>query len=89
MARVVFTRNLERYIACPPREVAGTNVKNMLEEVFTDNPGLRGYILDDQGHLRRHVVVFVDGRLVEDRTGLTDRVGEGAEVFVMQALSGG
>ena len=61
----------------------------MLDAVFSENPELRGYVLDDQGRLRRHMVVFVDGKVVEDRAELGDDVADGAEVLVMQALSGG
>jgi hypothetical protein len=46
-------------------------------------------VLDDQGALRRHVAVFVDGRPVKDREGLTDAVGPDEEIHVFQALSGG
>lgn len=60
-----------------------------LARVFRDNPGLRSYVLDDQGRLRTHVVIYVDGRPVRDRTELGDVVAEGAEIHVMQALSGG
>jgi sulfur-carrier protein len=52
-------------------------------------PALRSYVLDDQGALRRHVAVYVNGRLVNDRTGLTDPVGPRDEIYVFQALSGG
>ena len=31
-----------------------------LEQVFAENPLLRGYLLDDQSRLRKHVIVFVD-----------------------------
>jgi hypothetical protein len=44
---------------------------------------------DDQGALRRHVAVYVNGRLVDDRVGLTDPVGPHDEIYVFQALSGG
>ena len=60
-----------------------------LARVFRDNPGLRSYVLDDQGRLRTHVVIYVDGRPVQDRMALADSVTEGAEIHVMQALSGG
>ncbi len=60
-----------------------------LSFVFRDNPGLRSYVLDDQGRLRTHVVIYVDGRPVRDRNALGDAVGESAEIHVMQALSGG
>lgn len=60
-----------------------------LSRVFLDNPGLRSYVLDDQGRLRTHVAIYVDGRLVRDRVALGDKVGKSAAIHVMQALSGG
>lgn len=89
MARVVFTSNLERYLACPPQEAAGGTVRAVLEAVFQQSPRLRGYILDDQGRLRQHVVAFVNGERIADPEGLSDLVSDTAEVYVMQALSGG
>jgi sulfur carrier protein ThiS len=50
---------------------------------------LRGYVLDDQGALRRHVAVYVNGRPIADRIGLSDPVGPDDEIHVFQALSGG
>jgi hypothetical protein len=89
MAEVVFTPNLRRHVDCPTVEVAGATVRDVLERVFADNPRLRGYVLDDQGALRKHMVIFVDGRQIADREHLGDAVGPRAEVYVMQALSGG
>lgn len=89
MARVVFTPNLERHTSCPPADVDGKTVGAVLNRVFSENPGLRTYVLDDQGRLRRHVVVFINGRMIEDRLGLSDSVEDSDELFVMQALSGG
>jgi hypothetical protein len=89
MARVHFTPHLERFLSAPAREAPGATVGAVLGAVFAENPRLRGYVLDDQGRLRRHVAVFVDGTLVADRGGLSDAVSEQSEVFVMQALSGG
>lgn len=89
MPHVQFTPNLQRHLDCPPRAVAGGTVAAALEAVFADNPGLRGYVLDDQGRLRKHVAVFVDGDQISDRMYLSDRVREDSDIFVMQALSGG
>ena len=89
MAVVHFTRNLQRHVECPSSTVEGQTVAEALARVFDDNPELRGYVLDDQGALRPHVAVFVNGALIHDRTGLTDPVGTGDELHVMQALSGG
>jgi sulfur-carrier protein len=89
MPKVVFTQNLQRHVNCPPRVVPGATVRQALDVVFAENPQARGYILDDQGILRQHIVVFVDGQIIADRSGLSDPVSNASEVYVMQALSGG
>ncbi|MCZ6652054.1 MAG: MoaD/ThiS family protein [Planctomycetota bacterium] len=89
MASVAFTENIQRHVRCPAFEVGGGTVREVLESVFVDNERVRGYILDDQGGLRRHMIIFIDGRAIRDRENLTDPVPDTAEVFVMQALSGG
>ncbi len=89
MVSVVFTRNLERHLEVGPKQVGGDTVRAVLEAVFAEHPKLRGYLLDDQGALRKHVTVFVDGEKLLDRAGLSDPTPDGCEVSVMQALSGG
>jgi sulfur-carrier protein len=89
MPRVIFTPNLRRHLDAPPVDVTGANVAEVLDQVFLRQPELRGYLLDDQGRLRRHVAVFVDGRQVQDPTALSDAVSPASEVYVIQALSGG
>jgi hypothetical protein len=89
MPRIAFTPNLQRHLDCPPLEVPGADVRAALEAVFERNPRLRGYVLDEQGRLRRHVAVFVDTRMIRDRDSLADPVGSGSEIYVVQALSGG
>ena len=60
-----------------------------LQEVFGIQPQVRDYVLDEQGHLRKHVHIFVDGRRLRDGIRLDEPVGETSEIYVMQALSGG
>ena len=74
---------------CPETQVAAGTVASALAQVFAAQPQARGYVLDEQGHLRKHVTVFVDGQRVQDRERLTDPVGEASEVYVLQALTGG
>jgi hypothetical protein len=57
--------------------------------VFASEPRLRGYVLDDQGALRRHVAIYANGRPISDRTRLMDAVAQDDEIYVFQALSGG
>jgi sulfur-carrier protein len=89
MASVSFTPNIQRHVACPTTQVSGETVRQVLDAVFAGNPRARSYVLDDQGAVRAHMVVFVDGKQVRDRVQLSDRVGGNAEIYVAQALSGG
>lgn len=89
MPQIHFTSNLQRHLDCPSAEVTGDTVAEALCSLFDRNPRLRSYLLDDQGCLRRHVNLFINGRTVRDRDGLSDPLSSGDEVFVFQALSGG
>jgi len=86
---VSFTKNIQRHVACPTRAVTGRTVREALNSVFAGNERARGYVLDDQGGLRKHMVVFINGEPVKDRVTLADTIPDEAEVYVMQALSGG
>lgn len=89
MARLFFTQQLRRFTEVPEIETRAATLRTALDDAFAANPRLRGYILDEQGHLRRHVVVFIDGRRVHDRASLDDAIDAGSRVHVLQALTGG
>ena len=89
MARVIFTSNLQRHVDCPAIDAEGRTVREVLDRVFAINDRVRGYVLDDQAALRKHMTIIVDGRTVKDRSGLSDTVRAASQVFVLQALSGG
>jgi molybdopterin converting factor small subunit len=89
MAKVVFTGNIQRHVACPPGEAHGGTVRDVLEIIFAGNPTARGYVLDEHGNLRKHMAIYLNGEAIADRTGLSDAVTEKCEIYIMQALSGG
>ncbi len=89
MIRVCFTENIQRHVACPAEDVRGDTVRAVLDAVFEMNPVARSYVLDEQGTLRKHMAVFIDGKQISDRITLSDPVPADSEVYVMQALSGG
>lgn len=89
MARVAFTSNLKRHLACSTATADGGTVRDVLDHIFAENPRLRSYILDDQGRLRQHVHIYVNNERIADRVELSDPVGARDEVFVFQALTGG
>jgi sulfur-carrier protein len=89
MASVRFTRNIQRHVACPTRDVEGTTLREVLDGYFRENEQARGYVLDDQGSIRQHMVVFINGDQARDRDKLSDPVPPDAVIDVLQALSGG
>jgi len=66
-------------------QVTGSNVSEALAELVTEHPRLRTWVLDEQGQIRRHVNVFVDGH----RAGSDFSVQPDSELNIIQAISGG
>lgn len=89
MPRLSFTPQLRRFLEVPEVETTALSLRPALEAAFERNPRLRGYVLDDQGHLRANVVVFIDGRRCAERVQLNDALQPDSTVHVLQALSGG
>jgi len=89
MPVVRFTQNIQRHVACPTREVPGGTVRDALNAYFELHEQARGYVLDDQGRLRQHMAVFINGNQVQDRDRLSDPVPADAVLDLVQSLSGG
>ena len=97
MPTVVIASSLARWLTASPTPgagevrlaIPGATVREVLDAVFAEYPNLRGYVLDERGALRHHVVAFVDGTVVQDKTTLAESVSPDAEIYLFQALSGG
>ncbi len=89
MPTIKFTPHLAQHLDCPSGTVDASTLRGALDLVFDTNPRLRGYVLDDQGAIRTHVAVFVDGQLVHDRINWGVPLSPSSQIYVMQALSGG
>ena len=89
MPEVTFASSIARQTNADSFDVPGATVGELFAHVFGKHPHLRGYVLDDQGAVRKHVTVFINSRTIADRTALTDAVGPSDVVYVFQALSGG
>ncbi len=89
MPKVVFAQALQRHVKCPPLQVSGATLRDSLDAAFAIHSGARGYVLDDQAHVRKHISIFIDGRMIRDRTQLAEPVGQQSEILIVPALSGG
>ena len=89
MVTVEFASSLRRHVACAPQTVAPGDLRAVLVSALGAAPALSHYVFDDQGHVRKHVAVFVNRTLVLDRQKLALPVVDGDRVLVAQALTGG
>ncbi len=89
MITVTFAKAIRRHAECPDLEVAGATLRDVLTAYFESYPGVRSYVVDERGAIRRHVAVFINQDLVLDRDHQSDAVHAGDRVSVFQALSGG
>ncbi|MGZ3272981.1 MAG: MoaD/ThiS family protein [Caulobacteraceae bacterium] len=89
MATIAFTQHLRAVGPVQEQACPGSTLAEMLEALHADYPRLKAYVLDDQGRLRKHVAIFIDG-VMTAREGALDRpLSPSSHVYVFQALSGG
>lgn len=86
---VEFAPALTRHVPCAAQQVPPASLAQVLDAAFAAAPTLRGYVLDDQGAVRKHVAVFVNARQIASRTDLSQPLAAGDKVMVIQALTGG
>ena len=66
-------------------EVPGDTVGRVIRALEGSHPKLRGWILDEQGRVRQHVNVFVNG----ERAREDGAVGPGDRLQILPSISGG
>jgi sulfur-carrier protein len=86
---VSFAPALQRHVSCPAQACGPGTLAEVLNQAFGAAPSMRGYVLDDQGNIRKHVAVFINGSLHTRRNELVLRLTGGDQVHVIQCLTGG
>ena len=90
MAKVLFTSALKRFFpTLSEKEIPGNTVAEVLSSLEGHYPGISDFLVDEQGVLRKHVNIFVQGELIQDRETLADQITANDEILIFQALSGG
>jgi sulfur-carrier protein len=87
--RVTFAASLQRHIPCPPQNLAPASLREVLKAALLAAPDLSHYIFDDQSNIRKHVAVFINRDMLQNRADLTQTLNAGDQVLVVQALTGG
>ncbi len=82
------------------REVAGNrdevrvdgaagSISAALSLLWAECPAVRDRVITELGDVRPHINIFVDGEDIRYAGGLDAPVRDGAEVFLLPAISGG
>ena len=89
MPTIRFTQNIQRHVPCPDMHLEADTVREALDRYFEHHPKARGYVLDDQSMLRKHMAIFINSEPLLDRENLDQPLDANSKVDVIQALSGG
>ena len=69
-------------------EVSGATLRQVVEELETNYPGIRARLVDEEeDRVRTDIAVAVNGEI--SREGLRRKVDEGSEIHFLPAISGG
>jgi len=86
MPRVILTGSIRQHAGgSGVVEVGGHAVGEVIAALEVSYPALRGWIVDEQGSLRRHVKLFLGGAAVS----LDAPIEPDGELHIVSAISGG
>lgn len=90
MPTVEFTDVLRRFFPeLQPTQTEEGSLYDIVAHLDQQYPGLRNYVLDDQGNVRKHVAIAVNGAFVREKTARAILLDADASLLILQALSGG
>ena len=87
MVEVQFTSLLKRFFPnLKNEEIEASTVQELVMSLDEIYPGLRAYLVEEQGNLRKHVNIFVNGTMIKDRVSLSDRLLHNDKVNIIQNI---
>jgi len=89
VAKVTLTANLQKYFPHHDLDIPGETLLAVLRRMDEIRPYFSTYILEDNSAIRRHVNIFLDGKILRDKTQVAVPVQADTRIHIMQALSGG
>jgi molybdopterin converting factor small subunit len=84
--KVLIPQPLRPYTGASEVEAKGATLDALLDDLNARYPGFKFRMVDEQGQIRRHIRVFVDGEQTFD---LSQSLRAARGVQIVQALSGG
>jgi molybdopterin converting factor small subunit len=84
--KVLIPGALRSYTQGAVAEAAGATLGELVADLERSYPGIRFRMIDEQDRIRPNIRIFVNGEQARD---LSQLLGAGDEVAIVQALSGG
>ncbi|MDH4178401.1 MAG: MoaD/ThiS family protein [Thermoleophilia bacterium] len=66
-------------------DLEGTTVRELLRALERSCPAVAGWVLDERGHVREHINVYVNAEPAREETAVAD----GDRVHVLPSITGG
>ena len=85
MPHVILPGLLSRHANGPRVDIDGPTARDTLQALERRYPALRGWVLDEQGRVRAHVKLFVNGT----EASLETNTSSNDELHIVPAISGG
>jgi molybdopterin converting factor small subunit len=84
--KVRIPSSLRSYTERSEADACGATLAAVLADLDRQYAGIRFRMIDEQDRIRPHIRIFVNGTQVRD---LSQALGAGDEIVIVQALSGG
>ena len=85
MARIILFANLPKVAGTKEVSIAGETIEEVLVGLVMQYPALDRYLLED-GHIRPHLVITLNGHPTQDSRAL---VSEEDEIAIFPPIAGG
>jgi molybdopterin converting factor small subunit len=85
MATVNLRSPLKQRVGAPSVDVSGETVAEVVRALEAQAPEIKGWVADEQGRVRRHVNVFVNGEPASEN----DAVAPDDRIDIIHAITGG
>jgi len=89
MIQVKLFGGLQRKVGTTAVIIPGSNIQELLQNLFVSHPELKTAILDNQNQLQPHVRIMVNGHDIEFKAGLKTAVTEQDVIAIFPPIAGG
>lgn len=88
MPIVSFAPQLQRHVPCQMQRVDAATLEDALRQAFAVARALERYVLDEPGHVRKHVAVSLNNEMSASRRDMALPVAVEDNIMVIQGSSG-